>query len=353
MKIIVYGASGYQGRLVLAELARRGIEPVLAGRDPARLERAAELTGLRGADRRVAAAGDARALAEAFAGGDAVVNCAGPFTHTARAVAAAAVEAGRPYVDTSGEQLAVKDLFDTLGARARRAGVSVVPAATDGCVPLDLLASLVAARLGTVEEMRTVHLIGPGGGMSRGTLRSLAATIETVRAGGLVYDGGRWRPGRPGRRGEVRLPGRGGVRTVPGFAVPEVVTIPRHVRLRRLEGLAEAAVGEGPAGVPSPELIAGMPEGPGERDRRAQRFTYLAEAAGAGGRRMRGVVEGSDTYGLTAVIAVEAARRLVAGPVGAGVLAPAQAFDPVAFLDVLGAYGVRWWIGDGPDRDGR
>ncbi|WP_378788867.1 saccharopine dehydrogenase NADP-binding domain-containing protein [Nonomuraea fastidiosa] len=163
MKITVYGASGYQGRLVLAELARRGIEPILAGRDPARLTQAAEATGLHGAQRRQAAAGDHRALARAFTGSDAVINCAGPFTFTARAVAAAAIDAGCHYVDTCGEQLAIKDLFDTLASRARGAGVSVVPAATDGCVLLDLLASLVAARLDRIGEMRTVHLIGPGG----------------------------------------------------------------------------------------------------------------------------------------------------------------------------------------------
>jgi short subunit dehydrogenase-like uncharacterized protein len=350
MKITVYGASGYQGRLVLAELARRGIEPILAGRDPARLTQAAEATGLHGAQRRQAAAGDHRALARAFTGSDAVINCAGPFTFTARAVAAAAIDAGCHYVDTCGEQLAIKDLFDTLASRARGAGVSVVPAATDGCVLLDLLASLVAARLDRIGEMRTVHLIGPGGGVSRGTLRSLAATIETVRSGGLVYDGGLWRPASPGRRGEVRLPGREEVLPVAGFAVPEVVTIPRHVRLARLEGLAEAGLGERLGDAPPPEVIASLPEGPAERERRAQRFTYLAEAAGTDGRRVRGVVEGSDTYGLTAAIAVESARRLVAEPAKAGVLAPAQAFDPSAFLDFLGAYGVRWAIEGGPGR---
>ena len=307
--------------------------------------------GLHGAQRRQAPAGDHEALTAAFAGGEAVINCAGPFTFTARAVAAAAIDAGCHYVDTSGEQLAVKDLFDTLTAPAHGAGVSVVPAATDGCVPLDLLASLVAARLGRVEEMRTVHLVGAGG-VSRGSLRSLAATIGDVRSGGLVYDGGDWRAGTPGRRGEVLLPGRRAAVPVAAFAVPEVVTIPRHVRLRRLEGLAEAGLGERLSSAPSPEVIASLPEGPAERERRAQRFTYLAEAAGAGGRRVRGIAEGSDTYGLTAVIAVESARRLVAEPPGAGVLAPAQAFEPAAFLGFLGAYGVRWAVEDGPERDG-
>lgn len=47
---------------------------------------------------------------------------------------------------------------------------------------------------------------------------------------------------------------------------------------------------------------------------------------------MRGAVEGTDGYGMTAIIAVEAARRLVADGARTGVLAPSQAFDPESFL---------------------
>ncbi|WAL64986.1 hypothetical protein ORV05_29315 [Amycolatopsis cynarae] len=46
------------------------------------------------------------------------------------------------------------------------------------------------------------------------------------------------------------------------------------------------------------------------------------------------------------MIAVESARRLVAEPVAPGVLAPAQAFDPAAFLDHLTAHGISWTIGE-------
>ena len=45
MKMAVYGASGYTGRLVLAELARRDIPAVLVGRDPERLRAAAAAAG--------------------------------------------------------------------------------------------------------------------------------------------------------------------------------------------------------------------------------------------------------------------------------------------------------------------
>ncbi|MFB4285787.1 trans-acting enoyl reductase family protein [Nonomuraea sp. MTCD27] len=348
MKIAVYGASGYQGKLVLAELARRDVETVLAGRDLARLEEAASAVGLLDAERRVADTGDHGALVRAFRGCDGVINCAGPFTSSGEAVVRAAIAAGCHYVDTSGEQLYIKKIFDTFTTEAENAGVTVVPAANDGCVPVDLLAHILAGRLEPVEEIITTHVIVGGGGMSRGSLRSLVETIDAIKAGGMAYDDGDWRPGMPARHTAIRLPGQSGATPVMAFPVPEVVTIPRHIRVRHVEGLTEAALGDR-LNIPlTPEIIESLPEGPDEGSRRTQHFTYVVDATGTDGRRARGVVQGPDTYGTTAVIAVEGARRLIADPAKPGVLAPAQAYHPTAFLDFLIPHGIQWIIEDAP-----
>ncbi|WP_331765800.1 hypothetical protein [Embleya sp. NBC_00896] len=55
-------------------------------------------------------------------------------------------------------------------------------------------------------------------------------------------------------------------------------------------------------------------------------------------------MRGHDTYGITAVIAVEAARRLAADGAEPGVLAPAQAYDPTSFLTFLAPHGISWTI---------
>jgi hypothetical protein len=60
-----------------------------------------------------------------------------------------------------------------------------------------------------------------------------------------------------------------------------------------------------------------------------------------------GEVEGTDGYGKTAVIAVEAARRPVVNGAKAGVLAPSQAFDPESYLGFLSGHGVRWRVTEG------
>ncbi|MBO0689211.1 MAG: hypothetical protein J2P40_06505 [Candidatus Dormibacteraeota bacterium] len=111
-----------------------------------------------------------------------------------------------------------------------------------------------------------------------------------------------------------------------------------------VEGVIEADV-VARLGAVSRELVDGAPPGPAEEQRRAARFTLVADVRGWDGRRSRGVVEGGDLYGTTAVIAVEAARRLVAGGSAAGVRAPAEVYDPADFLDFLAPYGMRWTVG--------
>ncbi|GAA3032480.1 saccharopine dehydrogenase NADP-binding domain-containing protein [Streptosporangium longisporum] len=315
------------------------------GRDAGRLREALAVTGLDGAGVEVRTTGDGDvpghdALVTAFGDADAVVSCAGPFTRTGASVVRAAIAAGRHHVDTAGEQLYVKQIFDTFGADAERAGVAVVPAATDACVPTDLIAHLLAERLGPLAEITCVHLIEGGGGPSRGSLRSVLESLDAIRTGGLVYDGGDWRAGTSPGHASILLPGETEATAVTGFPLPEVVTVPRHVPTGRFVGFAEAALTAALSAPVDPRIVDGLPEGPDPESRAAQRFTYVVDATGAGGRRARGVVRGFDTYGTTALIAVEAARRLVADPPKPGVLAPAQAYDPAGFLDFLASHGV-------------
>ncbi|GAA2501134.1 hypothetical protein [Winogradskya humida] len=285
MKIAVYGAAGYQGRLVLAELARRAITAVPLGR----------------AD---AAATDHAALTEAFTGSDGVVNCAGPFLISGLGPLRAALDAGIPYVDTAGEQAYLRDTYALSGMGP------AVPAATDAGVPTDLLAHLIADRWGPLADIAVTHDIVGGGGASRGSLRSLA--------------GIRWRPRAEGDT---------------GFPLTEVLTIPRHVQVGRVEGFVSTALAAGFGTPLAAGLIESLPEGPGEEDRRLQRFRYVVDARTLDNREVQGVVEGRDTYGTTAVIAVETLLRLTATE-RTGVAAPGEVLDAAEFLGALRAYGI-------------
>lgn len=344
VKIAVYGASGYQGKLVLAELARRDIDVRLVGRDATRLREAATTVGTVDAEQRVADTDDHDRLMAAFRGCDAVINCAGPFTSSGPVVVRAAIAAGCHYVDTAGEQLYTKAIFDNFAGEAERAGVTVVPATNDGCVPGDLIAHLLAERVQPLEEITVSHFITGGAGFSRGSLRSAAATIDAIKAGGLTYDNGDWHTGAPARHTKVALPDTPQPIDVVKCPLSEVVTIPRHTDVRHVESHVDAAVGAQLDTPITPEIIDSLPDGPTEQDRRTQRFTYLIDAVSRDGQTARGILRGHDTYGITAVIAVEAARRLATDGAKPGVLAPAQAYDPTSFLTFLAPHGVSWTI---------
>ena len=70
MRIAVYGATGYTGKLVALEVHRRGIDMVLAGRNRAKLDAMVADLGLAGAQVRVAGVDDPAGLAAVLDGCD-------------------------------------------------------------------------------------------------------------------------------------------------------------------------------------------------------------------------------------------------------------------------------------------
>lgn len=348
MRIAVYGAGGYTGKLVVAELARQGIETVLAGRNVDSLGEAAARAGLAAVDGtaiRRAASGDHTALVRAFQDCAAVINCAGPFVLSGEAVVRAAIAAGCHYVDIAGEQRHLDRIFNAFAAPAEAAGVTVVPGTNDDGLPSDLLAHLVAEHVRPVRELVIgLELVRGGATPSRGTLRSALENIDTFTGGGLGYEDGRWHPEIAARRTALTFPDGPGPVPVTKFPLPAVVTVPRHVAARRVEGLVRSELVAAFSGI-TPALVDSVPEGPPADNRRAARWIIVVEATSEDGRHARGVVHGNDMQGSTAVIAVESARRLVADGARPGVLAPAQAYSPAGFLEFLVRHGVHWEVG--------
>ena len=356
--IAVYGASGYTGRLVVAELARRGLDAVLSGRSAPKLHGVAQELGVDFAVR-AAELDDRDALRHALGDCRAVINCAGPFSRYGDPVVRAAVETGTHYLDTTGEQLYMQRVYERYDAAARAAEVAVIPGVGFDYVPGDLLCRLVGRALEPLHEMLVAYAVS-GFAATRGTLHS---ALEAMRTNGLEYADGEWRPaGRGPWRARFAFPEPIGRQPVIRYPSGEIVTVPRHTRTRKVTSLIGAA-----AFAPAPALgslvpfttpalslalhtplraladvaIDRLPEGPSDEQRRAARFTIVAVARGEDGGRATGVVQGGDVYGLTAVTAVHSAALLAEeGCDAAGALSPASAFDPQLFLDHLGEHGI-------------
>src|SRR5262249_3398056 len=142
-ELLLYGATGYTGRLILAELLASGVRPILCGRDEGRLAALAAPHGLR---YRVASLDDPGTLVTALADVGAVLHSAGPFSTTARPMVDACLHAGVHYLDITGEVLVLEEIAGRHGDAARR-GVMLMPAVGFDVVPSDCLAAHLARRL--------------------------------------------------------------------------------------------------------------------------------------------------------------------------------------------------------------
>ena len=105
-KVVVYGASGYTGKLIAEFLSASGVKFVAAGRSAERLEsEMARVPGLKSGDYEVqGVAHDARSLAALFKGRSVVINVTGPFMQLGEPVVQAALAEDCHYLDTTGEQ---------------------------------------------------------------------------------------------------------------------------------------------------------------------------------------------------------------------------------------------------------
>src|SRR5215469_8261254 len=124
-KVVVFGASGHTGRFVVAELGRRGMTVILAGRDSEKLFSVQKTYPT--FEIRVAYVDDPASLDQALLGASLVINCAGPFLDTAAPVIQSALRARIDYLDVTAEQAVALAAFEKFSDAARTAGVLIMP----------------------------------------------------------------------------------------------------------------------------------------------------------------------------------------------------------------------------------
>jgi short subunit dehydrogenase-like uncharacterized protein len=318
---IIYGANGYTGGLIVEEAVRRGLRPVLAGRDAAAVRALAARHGL---EARVFTLDEARRGLE---GAPLVLHCAGPFSATCAPMVEACLATGAHYVDITGEI----DVFAWCHAqhgRARARGVVLLPGAGFDVVPTDCLAALLAARLPGAREL--VLAFEAGGGASRGTART---GVEGLGKGGRVRRGGAlvavplaWKTRefeRDGRaRTAVTIPW-GDVYTAHlSTGIPDVevymTASPRAIaalrRLRLLGPLLRTAAVQRLL----KSRVGRAAPGPDAARRAATGCHVWGEARDAAGRVVRLELATPNGYDVTVSAALGIVQRLLAGPPPAG-----------------------------------
>ena len=158
-QVVVYGASGYTGKLIAWKLATAGIPFIAAGRDPARLEaQMALVPELEGHDYRCVGVRHEHAdLLSLFTGRQVVINVVGPFMQLGLPVVQAALEAGAHYLDTTGEQDWMLLLKRELGEKFRQRDLLLCPANAYMWAE-GVLATELALETPGIDTLETVYL---------------------------------------------------------------------------------------------------------------------------------------------------------------------------------------------------
>jgi short subunit dehydrogenase-like uncharacterized protein len=346
-QIVLFGATGYTGRLTAEALVRRGSRPVLAARNPASLEKLASDLG--GLERAVADVARPETVRELVDRGDVLLTTVGPFKQWGAAAADAAVKQGAHYLDSTGEPPFIREVFERYGPAAERAGVGMLTAFGYDWVPGNLAGALAVRDAGP--EARRVdvgyYITGdPRGGMSGGTRASLVGVIAepsfAFRDGRIVTERG----ARRMRDFEVegkRQPAVS-VGASENFALPRFAPQLREVNTylgwfgplsRAMQGfsLAGSALFKVPGASSLFEnaanrFVKGSTGGPDAQARAKSRSHIVGAAYDAGGNQLSEVhLSGVNGYDFTAEILAWGAERTAAGGLrGTGALGPVDGF---------------------------
>jgi short subunit dehydrogenase-like uncharacterized protein len=348
-RIVLFGATGYTGRLTAHAMVARGARPVLAGRSPERLaDLARDLGGLETATADVHQPHTLRALVKR---GDVLVTTVGPFTRWGDAAVDAAVGAGATYLDAAGEAGFLRRVFEHHSPRARRAGIPLLTGFGWESIPGNVAAELALREAG--EDAARVDL---GTFMTGDTRGWTSGGTRASLAGAVLEPGFVWRNGIQTERGAARvrsfeLDGRR--RPALSAAFSEHFTLPRrHPQLREVNTYlgwfgpatralqALSVVGAGARRVPGFEaaiaalvrrFAQGSTGGPDARTRARTVWWVVAVAYDSEGRELAHVhLAAGNGYEFTGRMLAWGASRAAAGLDCVGAVGPAEAFGLAA-----------------------
>ena len=359
-RIVLFGATGYTGRLVADALVARGAKPVLAARNVERLRAMGDELG--GLEIAVADVSQPETVRELVERGDVLVSTVGPFTRWGDPAAEAAVSAGAHYIDSTGEPPFIRRIFEQFGPRAQTAGSGMLTAFGYDWVPGNLAGALALNEAGdAATAVEIAYFITGRAGMSGGTAASsVGFTLEPSfawRSGRLhteraakrlaTFDvEGRKRPGiSVGSSEHLALP-----RVYPGLRDVDVYLGWFGPASRPLQavsaGLSVAtavpAVKRGIEALAG-RVVKGSTGGPGADERAKSGSHIVATARDASGTSLAEVrLKGGNGYTFTGEIlawgAVTAASR---GLAATGAIGPVEAFGVEALEGGCAESGIQ------------
>jgi short subunit dehydrogenase-like uncharacterized protein len=358
--LIVYGATGYTGRLVAEHLAQRygvggEVKWAMAGRSQAKLEAVRDEIGApKDTPLVVADAADPAQLEAMVKRAKAIITTVGPYQLYGSELVAACAKAGTDCLDLSGEPNWMRRMIDAHDAEAKASGARILHSCGFDSIPFELgvwfCQETAKAKLGGPVPRVKGRVRNMRGGLSGGTAASGAATMAAIQKDpsilaimmspfGLTpgFEG----PAQPAGQTAEEDPDVG---PVAPFMMAVINTKNVH-RSNLLMGhpygqdfvYDEMVMGAPGAGGPGFTDLGSLPgggpkpgEGPTKEEREAGFYDILFVGIAKDGRQVRVSVKGDKDpgYGSTSKMLAETAIALVNAPdVAGGVLTPGAALQ--------------------------
>jgi short subunit dehydrogenase-like uncharacterized protein len=340
MSFLIYGANGYTGELITQYAAQRGLKPILAGRNDAKVR---EIAAKYGFEHRAFSLDDTAKLDAALQEVEMVLHCAGPFSITSRPMVEACIRNKRHYTDITGE-ISVFETCAAMGKKAEGAGVMLMPGVGFDVVPSDCLARHLKDRLPTATHLSLAFY-----GMGRLSHGTQATMTMNVGNGGAIRKNGKITPVPAAWKtreidfGEVIKTGVtipwGDVATAfysTGIPNIEVFTVvpPSNLKMMKLSRYLGWLLAMGPFQSYLQKQI--LPGGPSDDERARGRTLLWGEASDDSGNRVEARLQGPEGYTVTAIAALNIAERILAGDFQPGYQTPAKAYGPDLILELEG-----------------
>jgi short subunit dehydrogenase-like uncharacterized protein len=364
-RTVLFGATGYTGRLVAEAMVERGMKPVLAARSRDKLEALAEELG-GGLETAVADVSNPPSVSALVERGDVLVTTVGPFARWGAPAAAAATTAGAHYLDSTGEPAFIREVFERYGPAAERNGAGMLTAFGYDWVPGNLAGAIALRRAGNdAVRIDVGYFITGRASPSGGTQATMAASLGEP---GFAFREGRVRKERTAKRvrgfqvGSKRREAVS-VGSSEHFTLPRIAPQLREVNAylgwfgpmtRPMQAFSLGASLPGASRLlklAGERFVKGSSGGPDAEARKRSGSHIVAIAYDGAGKELAEVhVTGVDGYTFTGrVLAWGAQLAGEGGLQGTGALGPVDAFGLVALTD-----GCRWAGLDeeGADRGG-
>jgi short subunit dehydrogenase-like uncharacterized protein len=378
--IVLFGATGFTGRLTAEYLARHapaGCRWALAGRNRARLEGVrAELSAIDPALTQLpllsADVTDPASLASVAAGSRVVASTVGPYLRHGEPLVAACAAAGTDYLDLTGEAEFVDLMYIRYHEQAARSGARLIHCCGFDSIPYDLGVYFTVGLMPENVALSIDGVVRAGGRPSAGTIHSAITAFSRIRSSSSAARARRELEPRPAdrrARAVATAPRRvNGMWLLPLSTIdPQVVArsgraLPRYgpdfsyshyAGVRKLPvavgGAATVAAAIGLAQLPPTRrlLLSRFQSGTGPSpQQRARSWFKVRFTATGGGQRVVTEVSGGDPgYDETAKMLAESALCVAFDdlPVTAGQVTTAAAMGQ-PLIDRLIAAGLQFRV---------